>query len=313
MGHASARNPEIIAHRGASGYAVEHSEAAVVLAHAQHADWIEQDVVLSKDSVFLVSHDTTMETTTNVEEVFPERARSDGHWYFADFSWSELQSRCLHERTRKGSAADRSFPNRFPGSCGQRLMRLEDELLLIRGLDQTLGRTTGLYIELKAPAFHHTEFGKHMGESLLELLSQHGIEDASHHCILQCFEANELKFLERNGCRLPLVQLLGSELRLDDVEKIAEYADGIGPSLDALMARNDSGWESSGLVEKARSAGLFVHPYTVRREILPPWATSFQHLHEVLARELDVDAFFTDFPDLSRTEIQSLRLASPHR
>ena len=79
--------PLVIAHRGASGYVVEHTEAAKTLAHAQGADYIEQDVVLSKDGQFIVTHDITMEETTNVEQRFPDRARQDGRYYFADFDW----------------------------------------------------------------------------------------------------------------------------------------------------------------------------------------------------------------------------------
>ena len=131
--------PVIIAHRGASGYAVEHTEAAKAMAHAQGADYIEQDVVLSKDGQFVVSHDITMEETTDVELRFKDRARKDGHYYFADFAWNEIQQLAMHERTRKGSDAP-SMPGRFPGGAGQRVLRLVDEikknLALIRGACQ---------------------------------------------------------------------------------------------------------------------------------------------------------------------------------
>ena len=113
-------DPIVIAHRGASGYAVEHTEAAKTLAHAQDADFIEQDIVLSKDGEFVVTHDITMDETTDVEKRFPHRARKDGRYYFADFSWMEIQQLTLHERTLRGSDQP-ALPHRFPLDAGQRI------------------------------------------------------------------------------------------------------------------------------------------------------------------------------------------------
>jgi glycerophosphoryl diester phosphodiesterase len=298
--------PIVIAHRGASGYVVEHTEAAKVLAHAQGSDYIEQDVVLSKDRVFIVTHDTTMDETTDVEEVFPGQAREDGRWYFADFTWEELQKLQMHERTRKNG--DQVFADRFPGRCGQRIMRLEDEILLLRGLDATTGRNTGLYIELKGAAFHRKEFGESMGAMLLKELERLGIRDRSHRCFIQCFESEELEYLHREcSCPFPLIQLLGRPLDETGVAKVATYAAGIGPSLELLATRtDDGGLRSTGLVEQARAKGLKVHPYTVRRETQPRWSGSLKETHRVLVNELRVDGFFTDFPDLSRRAMDEL-------
>lgn len=296
--------PLVIAHRGASGYAVEHTEAAKVLAHAQGADFIEQDVVLTKDRVFIVTHDTTMDETTDVETVYPDRARPDGRWYFADFTWEELQPLQMHERTRKGNGGQ-VFANRFPGSCGQRILRLEDEIRLIQGLDKTTGRRTGLYIELKAPGFHRKEFGESMGRLLLQTLEQFDIRDASSHCFIQCFEPEELEYLHGEcKCQLPLIQLLGRSVSDDALPKIANYAAGIGPSLDLLIVRGEDGQlQSTGLVEQARAAGLKVHPYTIRRELQPKWSQSMDETHDVLLNVLRVDGFFTDYPDLGRQAV----------
>lgn len=298
--------PIVIAHRGASGYAVEHTEAAKVLAHAQGADYIEQDVVLSQDRIFIVTHDITMDETTDVEQVYPERARGDGHWYFADFTWDELQKLQMHERTRRDGG--QVFADRFPGACGQRILRLEDEIRLLRGLDATTGRKTGLYIELKSPAFHRKEFGESMGALLLKQLDRWGIRHDTDRCYLQCFESEELEHLHREcGCQLPLILLLGRPLEGDAFPKIAEYAAGIGPSLDLLMTKTDDGsLRSTGLVERARAEGLRVHPYTVRRESQPRWSGSLAQTHDVLLKQLHVDGFFTDFPDLSRRAVDEV-------
>ena len=296
--------PLVIAHRGASGYVVEHTEAAKTLAHAQGADYIEQDVVLSKDGQFIVTHDITMEETTDVEQRFSDRARSDGRYYFADFDWKEIQQLTMHERTQRGS--DRpALPNRFPGDAGQRVMRLTDELHLISGLNKTTNKHAGLYIELKSPSFHKKEFGTSMGEALMKLLEAHEVQDR---CFIQCFELDELRDLhDRLHCKLPLIALLGRRPADGDMENIAKYAKGIGPSLELLATRNASNAiESTGLVEAAKKAGLQVHPYTVRNHQQPRWSSSLEETHQVLLKQLKVDGFFTDYPDLGRTAVDTL-------
>ncbi len=300
--------PIVIAHRGASGYVVEHTEAAKTLAHAQGADYIEQDVVLSKDRQFIVTHDITMEETTNVEQRFPDRARQDGRYYFADFDWQEIQQLTMHERTQRGS--DRpALPNRFPYDAGQRVVRLADELQLIAGLNKTTDKNTGLYIELKSPSFHKKELGISMGEALLKLLATHEVHDR---CFIQCFEMEELRDLhDRLHCKLPLIALLGRRPADGDVEKIAKFAQGIGPSLELLATRNASNEiESTGLVEAARKFGLKIHPYTVRKHQQPRWSNSLDETHKVLVEQLKVDGFFTDYPDLGRAAVDAV-LTSP--
>ncbi len=298
--------PIVIAHRGASGYVVEHTEAAKTLAHAQGSDYIEQDVVLSKDGEFVVTHDITMEETTNVEQQFPDRARSDGRYYFADFMWSEIQKLSMHERVLRGSEQP-AFPHRFPGTAGQRVLRLSDEIKLITGLNETTRKQVGLYIELKSPAFHKKEFGYSMGESILRVLASLGIESEKDRCFIQCFEIDELKDLhDRVKCRLPLIQLLGKRPSDSEMKGIALYAKGIGPSLEILANRNESNEiVSTGLVESARQSGLLIHPYTVRKHQQPKWSKSMEETHRVLIEQLKVDGFFSDYPDLSRLAVKT--------
>ena len=304
-----AQGPIIIAHRGASGYLPEHTEGAKVLALSQGADFVEQDVVLSKDGVFVVTHDITMESTTNVAEKFKERIREDGKYYFADFTWPEIQSLEVHERTdRSGKQA---FENRFPGSFNQRLMRLEDEIRLIQGWNKTRKCRAGIYVELKSPGWHAKQFGYPMGDKLLPLLAEFGYRTKSDLCFVQCFEAEELKRLKSAGCNLPLIQLIGGDPAKYSqdgwtkfIQGTAEYADGIGPSLDWLVKSSSSGAvESSSFVEAAHAAKLAVHPYTVRLDQLPKWAKSIDELHRILIADLKVDGFFTDFPDLGREAV----------
>jgi len=104
--------PLVIAHRGASGYLPEHTLAAKALAHGQGADYLEQDVVLTADDVPIVLHDIHLDSTTDVADRFPDRARPDGRWYAVDFSLAEVRQLAVGERLgRDGTAA---FPGRFP-------------------------------------------------------------------------------------------------------------------------------------------------------------------------------------------------------
>ncbi len=125
-------------------------------------------------------------------------------------------------------------------------------------------------------------------------------------CLIQCFEADELIRLRESGCPYRLIQLLGDRFEVN-LESIAKYAYGIGPSLNMLAKREvDSAIESTGLVENAKQLGLKVHPYTVRRQMQPKWSTSLDETHRVLLETLRVDGFFTDYPDLGRSAVDKL-------
>jgi glycerophosphoryl diester phosphodiesterase len=188
-------------------------------------------------------------------------------------------------------------------------MRLEDEIRLIQGMNQTLGLQVGIYVELKGPAFHLKETGKPMGDVVLPVLKQFGYDSKESRCFIQCFEPDELKRLDTANCPLKLVQLMGGLPRGEtDVTKvmtgIAQYAEGVGPAIPALVEVTDSGEvKSSGFVEAAHKAGLQIHPYTIRADQLPAWAKNIENLHEVLFEQLKVDGAFTDFPDLTRADV----------
>lgn len=298
--------PIVIAHRGASGYLPEHTEGAKVLAIAQGADFVEQDVVLTKDNIPVVLHDIHLEQVTNVADVFPDRKREDGKYYVIDFTWEEIQKLTANERQSPRNPAP---SRRFPGGFGQKIMRLEDEIRLVQGLNQTLGLQVGVYVELKGPAFHLKETGKPMGDVIVSVLKQYGYDSKESRCYIQCFEPDELKRLSEQKCPLKLVQLMGGMPKGEtDFAKvmsgIAAYAEGVGPAIPALVEVTDSGEvKSSGFVEAAHAAGLQVHPYTIRADQLPPWAKSIEKLHEILFEQLRVDGAFTDFPDLTRADV----------
>ena len=112
-----AAKPLVIAHRGASGYLPEHTLESAAYAHALGADYIEQDIVMSRDGTLVVLHDIHLETTTDVAARFPDRKRPDGRFYALDFTWDELRSLRVSERfdPKTGAAV---FPRRFPAAAG---------------------------------------------------------------------------------------------------------------------------------------------------------------------------------------------------
>jgi len=317
------QKPKVIAHRGASGYLPEHTEGAKVLAIAQGADLVEQDVVLTKDLVPIVCHDVTLDETTDVATRFPELARADGRWYAADLLWEQVQRLQVVER-RHHDTGKPFFSERFPGGFGQRLMRLVDEIALVRGVNQTRSQNVGWHVECKQPAWHEKHLGVRIEQIVYDLLQQQKVGNGSEVCYLQCFESDSLQRLRAEGKNAyPLVYLIGgkpevllprTELSLEArialwtawIEKHAAFADGIGPPLDLLVERSGQGEiASSGLVEAAEATGKFLHPYTVRADSLPKWSESLEDLHGWLIERLTVDGFFTDFPDLSRRAIDA--------
>ena len=139
---------KVIAHRGASGYLPEHTLPAKALAHAMGADFLEQDVVASRDGELIVLHDIHLDRVTDVAKRFPARARKDGRFYALDFDLAELRQLRVHERV----AADGKpvYPGRFPVTAGRfALHTFDEELAFIRGLNETTGRNAGVYPEIK--------------------------------------------------------------------------------------------------------------------------------------------------------------------
>lgn len=285
--------PVVIAHRGASGYLPEHTLAAKALAHGLRADFLEQDVVASRDGRLIVFHDLHLDQMTDVARRFPGRARADGLHYCIDFSLAELQTLCVTERRRKDGNGAR-FPGRFPAETGSfRIHTLEEELDLIRGLNASTGRRAGVYAEIKDPDWHE-QHGIPLGEQLISTLREFGYRTRDDGFFVQCFSAAELRRVRaRHGGDLPLVQLAddGADLSRGSLLEIASYAQGIGPAIGLT-------WPDRGVVSTAQELGLVVHPYTFRADALPEGFTTFMELLTAFMDVLKVDGLFTDFPDL---------------
>lgn len=310
----------VIAHRGASGYLPEHTLAAKALAHAMGADFIEQDVVLSRDGIPVVLHDIHLDSTTDVAEVFPRRIREDGRFYAIDFDLAELRQLTTHER--RNAEGHAVFPNRFPTTTALgSIPTLAQEIALIEGLNKSLEHSAGLYIEMKASAFHAAH-GLDLPAGVLAVLKKSGWAQSSTQVFLQSFEPAVLKRLRFElKSPLPLIQLIGENswgesgtadydyLRSDaGLGEIAGYADGIGPWLMQLYQGRyaDGSPRLTDLAERAQALGLKVHPYTFRADQLPPGIDNFEELHRLFLQDLAVDGIFSDFPDLSRELVDQL-------
>ncbi len=317
--------PIVIAHRGASGYLPEHTLASKAMAHAMGADYIEQDVVMSRDGVPLVLHDIYLDSTTDVAQRFPRRAREDGRYYALDFDLAELKQLRVYERSQQDDNGERVavYPGRFP--LGQGLFRiatLAEEIELIAGLDKSRDRSTGLYIELKAPNWHLRQ-GHDMAAAMLAVLRDQGYDQRSDQVYLQCFDDRTLLRLRGEfKTPLPLIQLIGDNRWREDTEadydlmrtdeglaRVAQYADGIGPwIMQIYQGRDDAGQPRIGdLVQRAQDKGLVVHPYTFRRDELPDGIESFEQLLDLFVTKAGVDGLFTDFPDRVRDYLDSDR------
>ena len=303
--------PLIIAHRGASGYLPEHTLAAKALAYGQGADFLEQDVVLSKDGVPVIFHDTHIDTTTDVAKKFPGRQRVDGRFYALDFTVAELKQLNVTERfnPKTGKSA---FPKRFPVGVGSfQVVTLEEEIQFIQALNRSTGRNVGLYPELKAPAWHRKE-GRDLSATVLPLLRKYGYDAKDSACYLQCFEYAEIKRLRGElGWSGKLIMLLGGKgkgpgetdftyLQTDaGLAELAQLVDGIGPPISSYVAgKTPAERKVTDLAARARKAGLKSHPYTLRADELPKCVTSVDELLSALFTEAKVDGLFTDFPDL---------------
>jgi len=299
--------PIVIAHRGASGYLPEHTLEAKALAFGLGVDFLEQDVIATRDGELVVLHDLHLDDVTDVAERFPGRHREDGRHYAIDFDLAEIQQLAVSERRRAGSRAAR-FPGRFPPETAIfRVATLGEELALVAGLNRSMRRNVGIYPEIKHPQWHRAH-GVDLGRLLIDTLSAHGYRDAGAPVFVQCFDATELRRVrEELGCKLRLVQLVGVEaeygplLSGDGLAGVARYADALGPSYAQILATDSprDAARPSELARNARALGLALHPYTFRRDELPSYATSLEELLGLFLGQLRVDGVFCDQPDVA--------------
>jgi len=287
----------VIAHRGASGYLPEHTMEAKAMAYAMQPDFIEQDLVLSKDDVPIVIHDIYLDDVTDVAQKFPSKKRKDGRFYVIDFTFEELQQLQVTERFNPDDGKQ-FYPKRFPKGKGNfKLHSLQQEIELIQGLNYSTGSNIGIYPEIKNPEFHH-QHGKDIAKITLDILADYGYKTKTDNCIFQCFDAKELERVRRElKSDLFLVQLIEFEEETKQLEYFSTFADGIGPWYKQILHKKIEGkWSFTSLVTEAHKLGLKVHPYTFRADQLDEFS-SFEEMVTTLFYEANIDGGFTDFPD----------------
>lgn len=281
-----AENPKIlVAHRGASAYAPEHTVAAYRLALLQGADFVEQDLHVTSDGVLVCRHDLTLERTTNVEALYPNRFRREEggstqeiHWYIDDFTLAELK------KLDAGSWFDGKFAD-------SKILTFAEAVEIVKG-------KAGIYPELKDPEYYQ-ERGIDIAALFVDELKQLGLgrpdEDPSTPVIVQCFSPKTLKKLKKIGCAHTMTFLvnrsLADWLSPGKIGEIASFANGIGPDKNLL-------YEDPGIISRAREAGLTVTPYTFRALSFPEGFPSVTEEMRYVLDELGADALFTDNPDL---------------
>jgi glycerophosphoryl diester phosphodiesterase len=297
--------PIVIAHRGASGYLPEHTLAAKALAFGLGADFLEQDVVATRDGALVVLHDLHLDDVTDVAQRFPGRQRSDGRHYVIDFDLEELKTLQLFERRSAGAAAAK-YPKRFPTDVGiGGIVPLTDELRFVQGLNRSTGRTVGIYPEIKEPEWHHRQ-GIDLAPRLLAELAAFGYTRATDPVFVQCFDAAELARVKNElGSQLRLIQLVGAEpeyaelLTPEGLERVAEYATGLGPHHSQLAVGEAGRPQLTPLTRLAQGVGLELHPYTFRREDTPAYARTFEDWLEFFIADARVEGLFCDHPDVA--------------
>ncbi|MCK0525319.1 glycerophosphodiester phosphodiesterase [Anaerobiospirillum sp. NML120449] len=324
----------IVAHRGASAYLPEHTLESKALAYNMGVSYVEQDLAMTKDNRLVVVHDHYLDRVTDVADKFPKRARKDGRFYVIDFTLDEIRTLNFTEGFEiENGKRVQGYKDRFPiFKSTFRIHTLEEEIEFVQGLNKTMGKDIGLYVETKAPWFHKQE-GKDISKATLEVLKKYGYTSKDSNVIFQTFDYPDLKYVKtelmpKMGMDLKTVMLLGYtdwketyELKngkwevfdfnylLDpkNFKEVSKYATGLGPTYEMLF---DLKKTSKGkivvndFVKNAHANGMVVHPYTVRADKLPEYCTDVDQLFKAILIDADADGVFTDFPDLGTAFLQ---------
>jgi len=311
----------VIGHRGACGYRPEHTLSSYALAAELGADFIEPDLVVTKDGVLVARHENEISATTDVAE-HPELARLwttkvvrgervEG-WFAEDLTLAQLKTLRSRERIPALRPASALFDGQFA------IPTFDEVIDGAHRYGRVLGRPIGVYPELKRPAYF-ASIGLDVGEILAATLRAHGLDRPEAPVFVQCFDARVLRRLA-GELYVPLVQLVASVgspydqslLTPAALRDISTYADAIGPEKTLVIPRTEQGrlGEATPLVADAHDAGLAVHAWTFRSEnaFLPddlrrgsdPTETGDDRAELEAFVAAGVDGVFADQPDVAR-------------
>jgi glycerophosphoryl diester phosphodiesterase len=317
-------SPLIIAHRGASGQRPEHTQAAYDLAIAQGADFIEPDLVMTKDGAIIVRHENEIGGTTNVASRPEFAARKttkaiDGEsitgWFTEDFTLAELKTLRARERLPQLRTESAKFDGQFS------IMTLGEVIDFVRAREKAFKRRIGIYPETKHPSYF-AKLGLSFDKPLLTTLRRGGYSKATDPLFIQSFEVGNLKRL-RKATALRLIQLMSDEGGPPDLtgttyasmatpsglRTIASYAYGVGVAKAMILPRDKvEQWTApTPLIADAHAAGLKVHAWTFRAEniFLPlalrsgpnPGASGDLTAEIKRFAALGIDGLFSDHPE----------------
>jgi glycerophosphoryl diester phosphodiesterase len=321
-----AKPPIVVGHRGAAGERPEHTLTGYRLSVADGADFIEPDLVLTKDGVLIDRHENEIGATTDVA-AHPEFAGRkttktiDGHavtgWFSEDFTLAEIKT--LKARERLPQLRSTAYDGQ------DQVLTFAEVATIARDEGRKAGRTVGVYAELKHPTYF-ASIGLPMEQRLADAVKAAGLARRDAPFYFQCFELTPLKtvrslmdvktvfLMDEQGAPADLVAA-GDKRTYADLVKPAElkafraYVDGIGPAKTLIVPRDKDGRSlaPTTLVADAHAAGLVVHPFTFRSEnfFLPAELRKGSDLKargEFQAEylqffKLGVDGLFSDFPD----------------
>ena len=280
-GQSHSQKPWLIAHRGASAYAPENTVPAFRLAAEQGADFVEFDLQLTKDRQIVLLHDTSLERTTDVEEVFPDRFKSTGvgaagtkRWMLADFTLAEIK------RLDAGAWFDAKFR-------GTRIPTFGETIDAMRG-------RSGLFIEIKSPELYEGIERLILSELEAKGLARPGADPRTP-VLLQSFSESSLRiFAATLGTKLPIHFLVGARdaapwLTPDGLTKLKTFATGISPEKVIVAQHPD-------VMARAKQMGLLVTPYTFRASAVAGYPDVRAEMAHYL-QNLGVDGVITDNPD----------------
>ena len=298
---AAVSHPIIIGHRGASGHRPEHTLASYRLAAEMGADFVEPDLVSTKDGVLLARHENEIGGTTDVATKFPDRKTTktiDGQaltgWFTEDFTLAEIKTLRAKERLAFRS---HQYDGQFE------VPTFDEVIALAQTLGRELGRPIGVYPETKHPTYFRG-IGLPLEEKLLASLDKSGWNRRDAPVFIQSFENGNLRAL-RPKTKVRLIQLVSTAATLDaaGLKDIATYADGLGPEKRLIVPVGADGslGTPTDLVSRAHAAGLLVHVWTLRidKEFLPAGYKGRPEAEFEQFRDLGVDGLFTDFPDVA--------------
>ncbi|MFN5956062.1 MAG: glycerophosphodiester phosphodiesterase [Dolichospermum sp.] len=309
--------PIIIAHRGASGYRPEHTLASYELAIDLGADYIEPDLVMTKDGILIARHENEISETTDIVDhaefaylrttkIIDSEIKTG--WFTEDLTIAEIKTLRAKERIPEIRPQNAIYNGMFT------IPTFTEIIDLVKDKSEKVGRNIGIYPETKHPCYFQ-EIGLPLEAALLS-----NLQDIDLPIFIQSFAVSNLKELSQKT-DLPLVQLINDIgkpydfvinndqrtyrdlLTAKGLQEIAEYAQAIGVHKNLLIPRDIHGklLSPTSLIIDAHAANLQVHAWTFRNEdfFLPLDLQGNPEKEYEIFLNLGVNGVFTDYPDLA--------------